>query len=258
MAIFGDIERLLADLYPYRWVIAAVILLILAGVVFVGYRQGWHLALWRRRVKVAIVGIPGLAVIITAGVWLGSPLFTNTTVDEAFPPASQAVVPTDMTRSDVEKVMADMAKQDHPMTEPMPASIAVKGSDTGAAAGTQGPGAAQVVSSGDFRDADSFHKGSGIAKIYRASDGSHFLRLENFKATNGPDLHVVLSPEPNPDSSKQVKSPGYVDLGKLKGNIGNQNYPIPEGINVAAQSSVVIYCKPFEVVFSVATLGTSG
>ena len=199
------------------------------------------MALWRRRVKVAIVGIPGLAVIITAGVWLGSPLFTNTTVDEAFPLASQAVVPTDMTRSDVEKVMADMAKQDHPMTEPMPASIAVKGSDTGAAAGTQGPGAAQVVSSGDFRDADSFHKGSGIAKIYRASDGSHFLR-----------------PEPNPDSSKQVKSPGYVDLGKLKGNIGNQNYPIPEGINVAAQSSVVIYCKPFEVVFSVATLGTSG
>ena len=101
MAIFGDIERLLADLYPYRWAIAAVILLILAGVGVVGYKLGWHLALWRRRVKVAIVGIPGLAVIIAAGFWLGSPLFTNTTVDEAFPLAAQAVVPTGMTRSDV-------------------------------------------------------------------------------------------------------------------------------------------------------------
>ena len=47
---------------------------------------------------------------------------------------------------------------------------------------------------------------------------------------------------------------GYVELGKLKGNIGNQNYPIDAGVDVSAMSSVVIYCKPFRVIFAVAGL----
>ena len=56
------------------------------------------------------------------------------------------------------------------------------------------------------------------------------------------------------DRSDEVKSPGYLDLGELKGNRGNQNYPIPAGVNISTFNSVVIYCKPFAVVFSVATL----
>ena len=48
-------------------------------------------------------------------------------------------------------------------------------------------------------------------------------------------------------------------MGKLKGNKGNQNYPI-EDANVDPETvgSVVIYCMPFHVVFSVATLGDAG
>ena len=195
-----------------------------------------------------------MALIIAAGLWLGSPLFTNTTVDEAFPLATQAVVPTHMTRSEVELVMAEMAKLDHPVEEAMPASMTVQGLATGPTAGAAGQSEVKVLFSGVFRDADSFHKGSGMAKIYRGQDGSHFLRLEDFKVTNGPDLHVLLSPHPNPETSEQATSPGYQDLGKLKGNIGNQNYPIPEGPDIEAQKSVVIYCDPFQVVFSVASL----
>ena len=51
-----------------------------------------------------------------------------------------------------------------------------------------------------------------------------------------------------------MKLPGYLDLGKLKGNRGNQNYPIPADVDISIFNSVVIYCKPFAVVFSVATL----
>ena len=79
--------------------------------------------------------------------------------------------------------------------------------------------------------------------------------MEDFQTTNSHDLHVVLSPSPNPQSSAQVKTAGYVDLSKLKGNIGNQNYPIPEEADIGAHISVVIYCKPFQMIFSVAVLG---
>ena len=79
--------------------------------------------------------------------------------------------------------------------------------------------------------------------------------MDDFQTTNGPEFHVVLSHSPDPQTSSQVKTTGYVDLGKLKGNIGNQNYPIPEETDINVQMSVIIYCKPFQVVFSVAMLG---
>ena len=107
-------------------------------------------------------------------------------------------------------------------------------------------------------DQDSIHKGSGTAIIYRGPDGSLLLRLENFSVTNGPDLHVYLSPHPNPGRGGQVRTAGYVDLGELKGNRGNQNYPIPAGVDIDIQQSVVIYCVPFSVVFSVAMLQDAG
>ena len=56
------------------------------------------------------------------------------------------------------------------------------------------------------------------------------------------------------ESRDHVTSEGYVELGKLKGNIGNQNYPIPEGVDPTKFNAVVIYCKPFHVLFSVAKL----
>ena len=80
-----------------------------------------------------------------------------------------------------------------------------------------------------FSDRDRIHKGSGEAIIYRAEDGSHLLRLENLNVTNGPDLHVFLSPHTDPKDRDDVMSPGYFSLGPLKGNQGNQNYPIPIG-----------------------------
>lgn len=173
-----------------------------------------------------------------AGWWLISPLFISQRVEEAFPLTRGVALPKKMTRAEAETLMRAMSKLDTRMSEEMPA-------------GAEAP---QKLRAGMFQDADSFHKGSGQALIYRLPGGGHLLRLENFRVTNGPRLHVLLVRHPNPQKRAEVKEPGFVDLGRLKGNIGSQNYTLPPGVDPAAHGSVVIYCKPFQVIFSVATL----
>ena len=116
------------------------------------------------------------------------------------------------------------------------------------------PASPVAVKHGTFRDADSFHTGEGSATVYKLPDGSYVLRFEDFRVTNGPDLRVILATHPDPQGRGDVHTGEYVELGKLKGNIGNQNYPLPEGLSPDDYGSVVIYCKPFQVVFSVAPL----
>ena len=263
---FGDLERIAADLFPYRWAIAPGVLVVLAALAAFAYRSGWHQALWRRRRVAAIVGAPLLALAIFVGWDLGSPLFTNTTVEEEFPFAFAAIVPEETDLEAVEAVMAVMADMDQdPVKDPTPnemfvaksiAQISPEAEESAAPVPAEsGP---VELKSGSFRDQDSFHKGSGQARIYRGPDGSYLLRLDDLKVTNGPDLHVLLSSHPDPKGRNELKSAEYFDLGKLKGNIGNQNYPIPDEVDIAAQMSVVIYCAPFHVMFSVAPLKDSG
>lgn len=187
----------------------------------------------RRRflIAAAILAIPVLAV----AWWLGSPLFLDTEVSEEFPMSADAVVPDDMTQEEVEAEMEEAAEQpDSEAEEPMP--------DTGPVA----------ITTGNFEDFDDFHRGSGTATLYELEDGSRVLRLEEFEVTNGPDLHVLLVPNSDPQDRADVD--GYVDLGSLKGNIGDQNYDIPADIDLSGFGSIVIYCQPFHVIFSVASL----
>ena len=119
---------------------------------------------------------------------------------------------------------------------------------------TPPPSEPVALASGSFRDADSFHRGSGDATIYRLPDGSHLLRLEDFEVTNGPDLRVLLARPNDPQSRDELHAAGYTHLAKLKGNIGNQNYEIPADIDPSGIGSIIIYCMPFQVIFSVAPL----
>ncbi|UCG26550.1 MAG: DM13 domain-containing protein [Chloroflexota bacterium] len=111
-----------------------------------------------------------------------------------------------------------------------------------------------AVARGEFVGADSFHQGSGSAIIYQQGD-QRVLRFEEFSVTNGPDLHVILTKHPSPTSREDVGE-DYIDLGSLKGNMGNQNYEIPAGIDLSEYQGVVIYCVPFHVVFATAALGS--
>ena len=274
MATFGDIERAFADLYEYRFIIGAVFIIAFAAALYVAYRLGWHLFIMRHKVPFIIGGTPVAIVALFLAWSLASPLFTNVTVEEEFPFALNATVPEGMERTDVEMVMAGMAMVDAPvMEEAMPSGLSITagtmlgsgmdvasmGVDGGAAVmeGMMAAATGEVtqVTTGAFKDADAFHRGSGQAIIFTAPGGGHLLRLENLDVTNGPALHVILSPHADPTRGNEVKLPGYADLGPLKGNRGNQNYTIPADVDVSAIKSVVIYCKPFSVVFSVATLG---
>ncbi|MEX1064317.1 MAG: DM13 domain-containing protein [Candidatus Paceibacterota bacterium] len=110
-----------------------------------------------------------------------------------------------------------------------------------------------TVKQGNFVDADFIHKGSGQASVLEYPDGRKILRFENFETINGPDLFVYLSETQNPGGN--VNSLGsYIDLGRLKGNKGNQNYELPDGINIDSFGSVVIWCKQFSVLFPYAIL----
>jgi hypothetical protein len=172
------------------------------------------------------------------GWWLLSPLLFDKTVEEEFPFAHAATVPDDMSRGEIEKTMETMAKMDSPMEDAMPDRMAE----------------AVAIKTGQLKDADRVHRGSGTATIYQLPDGSNVLRLEDLSVTNGPALVVILSPHPDPSNSGQVRQEGHVELAKLKGNKGNQNYPLPDGVDPASFNSVIIYCKPFKVIFSVAPL----
>ena len=95
---------------------------------------------------------------------------------------------------------------------------------------------------------DGIHYAQGSAKVIPVSEGS-ILRLEDFRSTNGPDLYVYLS------SDKDAKD--FVSLGKLKANIGNQNYEIPDGTDLSKYDTVLIWCQQFSVLFGSAELVSS-
>ena len=103
-------------------------------------------------------------------------------------------------------------------------------------------------------DADSFHQGSGQVVLYQLEDGSRIIRLEDIEVTNGPQLHVLLTPVHDLTGRDHLQEAGYVDLGALKGNIGSQNYEVPADYVIPDQLTLVIYCVPFHVVFTTAEL----
>ncbi len=109
-----------------------------------------------------------------------------------------------------------------------------------------------VIGQGQFVDGDAFHKGSGTATLFQGPDSAYLLRLDDFVVTNGPDLHVLLSTNPTPTDHASLDT--YLDLGSLKGNIGDQNYTLPTGTDATQYKSVIIYCLPFQIIFATATL----
>ena len=93
---------------------------------------------------------------------------------------------------------------------------------------------------------DGIHNAEGQVKVLTLNDGTNFLRLEDFRATNGPDLYVYLSTDKGASD--------FVNLGRLKGNVGNQNYEIPEGTDLSKYDSALIWCQAFSVLFGSAEL----
>ncbi|MGW4497798.1 DM13 domain-containing protein [Micromonospora sp. NPDC004336] len=131
--------------------------------------------------------------------------------------------------------------------EPAPASSS--------AAGTPAPTGPVLVSRGDFVTHE--HDTSGSARIVRTPDGRHRLELVGLTTSNGPDLRVWLTDQPvrTGTAGWRVFDDGrWVELGRLKGNRGDQGYEIPADVDLAGLTSVSIWCKRFAVSFGAAPL----
>ena len=111
-----------------------------------------------------------------------------------------------------------------------------------------------VEYAGDFVDRS--HPSAGVASVLGDGSGQRFVRFENFETDNGPDLNVYLSTAP-PDAPAGDFDDDFIDLGDLKGNVGPQNYEIPEGTDLERYSTVVIWCVRFGVAFGTAGLVAS-
>lgn len=108
----------------------------------------------------------------------------------------------------------------------------------------------RTVVRGTFVGVDAVHKGSGTARIIEDGD-KRYLRLENFEVTNGPDLYVYLTESRTPGNDLKSLDK-YISLGELKGNVGNQNYEIPNSFR--GYDTAVIWCQQFGVLFAYALM----
>jgi hypothetical protein len=163
--------------------------------------------------KKLIIGIIA-ALAIPATVYGASPLFINTTIDEALP---SSVIKTSEMMEESEAMMGE--------SEPVPMTVL-----TGNFVGVN----------------DGIHNAEGMAKVIPIDGGSEILRLEDFESTNGPDLYVYLATD--------EKATDFVSLGRLKANIGNQNYEIPQGTDLSKYDTALVWCKQFSVLFGHANL----
>ena len=116
----------------------------------------------------------------------------------------------------------------------------------------QGESSPKPLVSGRFYSI--LHPTEGTATIYQMGDGSRVLRLASFSTSNGPDVHVYMVAANNAKDAATVEKAGFVDLGVIKGNIGDQNYALGSDLDLAKYRAVSIWCKRFSVNFGAATL----
>ena len=115
-----------------------------------------------------------------------------------------------------------------------------------------GASSAQPLESGRFYSI--LHPTEGTATIYQMGDGTRVLRFTSFSTSNGPDVHVYRVAADDAKDSATVEKAGFVDLGVIKGNIGDQNYTLGSDLDLTKYRAVSIWCKRFSVNFGAAAL----
>ena len=112
--------------------------------------------------------------------------------------------------------------------------------------------ASNKLASGQFHDGA--HETKGMAAVLQLADGKKTLRLTDFNTSNGPALHVYLVAADDAKDNDTVTKAGFLDLGPLKGNVGDQNYELPANADLTKYRAVTIWCQRFSVNFGTAPL----
>ena len=200
-----------------------------------------------KKITYSAIGILVFIVIV----YLVSPLFISTEINEPLPPTIKPIVTFEEFSKMSEDERIEIAKN---MTNEQESQMLVQFAESGnntrldedmniniLATSNQSTGTATFVGVND-----GIHNAEGQAKIIPISNNDNILRLENLKVTNGPDLYVYLSTDKGASE--------FVNLGKLKANNGNQNYNIPSDTDLSKYYTVLIWCKAFSVLFGSAEL----
>ncbi len=215
----------------------------------------------RKGIKLGIVA--AIIIIVGAGVfYLASPLFISTEIDEPlpegaeFPPSfvsSEQRFREFVAMSEEERIEAGNQMSEEEKNQMMLDFSRINGTSINETmeqlqiSGTNNDTNSRVLWTGTFVGVgDGVHDAQGLAKIIPLENGGNILRLEDLVVTNGPDLYVYLSTDEGASD--------FVDLGRLKANIGNQNYPISDGTDLTKYNTVLIWCKAFSVLFGSADL----
>jgi hypothetical protein len=219
----------------------------------------------RKGIKFGIIS----AIVIIIGVsvfYLGSPLFISTEIDEPLPEGAEvpaASPPSNqlqefiamneeerieagnrMDEQERNQIMLEFARTNTSIDESM---AQINQSLLEQQTSQTGNETSDLLLTGSFVGVgDGIHDAQGIAKVIPIEGGGNVLRLEDLIVTNGPDLYVYLSTDKSASD--------FVNLGRLKANIGNQNYQIPEGTDITKYDTVLIWCRAFSVLFGSADL----
>lgn len=201
---------------------------------------------WRRlraRPGLLAAGAVAAVAVVAFVLWWFQPqaLFIDRTVDEEFPAAEGPDTAADDDGEASEDGTAGPAEDD-PVQEP-------EESETPEEDATDAP---RALFAGGFESRGNYTV-TGEATVYELEDGRLTLRLEPFESTNGPDLFVYLTAADHADPDEALGE-DFVDLGQLRGNIGNQNYEIPAGVDLDTYDTVAIWCRRFTVGFGTADL----
>ena len=117
---------------------------------------------------------------------------------------------------------------------------------------SEGATAPATILAGQFHSVA--HETKGTASVHDLGGGHRVLRLTDFATSNGPDVRVYLVAARDASDNATVTKAGYIELGKLKGNEGDQNYEIPAGADLTKYRAVTIWCYRFSVNFATAPL----
>ena len=97
------------------------------------------------------------------------------------------------------------------------------------------------------------HGTTGVARVVDAGEGQRVVRLEGLDTSNGPDLFLYLTAN-RADGPEDKFDDDFVNLGRLRGNKGDQNYDVPAGVDLDRFATVLIWCDRFNSAFGAADL----
>lgn len=192
------------------------------------------------------------AVVVAAGLVLFQPwkLVVDDVVDEAPPAGLAALDPASPTLTAAAPTPTGTAPTS---TAPATGPAAVQ---------TTGPTVvpvARVLARGTFVAHE--HGTTGTVRVVALPDGRRLLRIDDLDTSNGPDLRVWITDAPvlsGRDGWRVFDDGEHVELGRLKGNRGSQNYALPESVDLRRLGSVTIWCARFTVSFGAAALTLGG